>query len=234
MGLKSWAKKRAKDAKRKAGQAKREAKKAADAAKRKADEAARAAKRKAEEAKREAEKLADRAAKELTVGLIDDLKGVASAGKREVEKAAEKAVKDVEKGVTEKLPELIEEALAELAEDATKNAAKKALEIACDVIETTAPDTYTLTFGVELALIVQGEVTVSLELPNPVARLSKIRAWAEKPPSGRAQIIECVKDFAPQSLTVEGKISGNGGSATYSGEHIYDGLDAFLQKNGVD
>ena len=141
---------------------------------------------------------------------------------------------EIEEGLTEKLPDLVEDAFEKLAADATKNAAKQALETAADIIETTAPDTYTLTLGIELALVVQAEVTVSLELPNPVARISKIRAWAAKAPSGRAKIMECVKDFAPSALTVEAKISGNGGSATYSGDHLYDGLDAFLRKHGVD
>lgn len=234
MGLTSWAKKKARKAKKKAEQAKRKAEQAARDAKRKADEARRAAERKAEEAKRKAKELADKAARELTVGLVDDLKGVASAGKREIEKAAKQAAVEIEKEITEKIPELIEEAVEEMTSEAAKNAARQALETAADLIEATAPDTYTLTLGIELALVVQAEVTVNLELPNPVARLSTIRAWAQKPPRGRAQIIECVKDFAPQALTVEAKVSGNGGSATYSGEHLYKSVDKFLAKYGVD
>ena len=248
MGLRSWTKKQAKKAKKKAKQAGKAVEKTANKA---GNAIAQTAEQTAKDAARETAELARKAEQALEreiLSILDDAKKIAGKatgdvenlvkkvedlGKqavRDVQEAGKRAAAEVEKGVTEKLPALMEAAARKLAEEAASGAAKKALDIACDVIETTAPDSYTLTFGVELALVVQGEVTVNLEIPNPVARLSKIREWADKPPKGRAQIIACVKDFAPSSLTAEAKLSGNGGSATYSGEHILDGLDSFLRK----
>ena len=81
--------------------------------------------------------------------------------------------------------------------------------------------------------MIQCEITVSVTIPNPVARLTEIRKWADDPPKGRAQIIDCIKDFGPESLTVEGKVSGNGLAAAWDGEEKYDRIDAFLEKHGV-
>ena len=82
--------------------------------------------------------------------------------------------------------------------------------------------------------MVQAEFTVSLDLPNPVSKLTEIRKWADDPPNGRGEIMECVEDFGPEGLTVEFKVSGNGLSATWDGEDKYDRLDSFLAKHGVD
>ena len=109
-----------------------------------------------------------------------------------------------------------------------------ALDEAADVIEILAPDQFGLVFGCEVALIVQCEVTVSFDIPNPVARLTEIRAWADDPPKGRAQIIDCIKDFGPDGVSVEAKLSGNGFSATWNGDDKYDRIDAFLSKHGVE
>ena len=108
-----------------------------------------------------------------------------------------------------------------------------ALDDAADVIETLAPSNFTLVFGAEVALVIQCEITVSVTIPNPVARLTEIRKWADKPPKGRAEIIECIKDFGPESLSIEAKVSGNGMSAGWDGEEKYDRIDAFLEKHGV-
>ena len=108
-----------------------------------------------------------------------------------------------------------------------------ALDDAADIIETLAPSRFTLIFGCEVALIIQCEITVSVTIPNPVARLTEIREWADNPPKGRAQIIDCIKDFGPESLGVEGKVSGNGLAAEWDGEEKYDRIDAFLEKHGV-
>ena len=108
-----------------------------------------------------------------------------------------------------------------------------ALDEALDVIEILAPDSYTLVFGAEVALIVQMEITVSMTIPNPMAKLTEIRHWADMPPKGRAEIIECIKDFGPESITIEAKVSGNGGAAEWSGESKYDKVDAYLAKHGV-
>ena len=81
--------------------------------------------------------------------------------------------------------------------------------------------------------MIQGEVTVSCSFPNPVAKLTEIRKWAANPPQGRGQIIECIKDFGPESLGVEFKVSGNGMAAEWDGSDKYDRIDAFLKKHGV-
>ena len=53
------------------------------------------------------------------------------------------------------------------------------------------------------------------------------------PTKGGAQIIACIKDFGPSSLSAEFKVSGNGISATWTGDDKYDRIDAFLKKHGV-
>ena len=141
---------------------------------------------------------------------------------------------EIEDGLTEKLPELVEDAVEKLAQAASEQSIKEALDNAADVIEVMSPSSFTLIFGVELALVVQGEVTVSVALPNPTAKLTEIRHWAEHPPSGREQIIECIRDFGPESLGAEFKVSGNGLAVEWDGEDKYDRIDAFLEKHGVD
>lgn len=141
---------------------------------------------------------------------------------------------EVESGLTEKLPELVEGAIEDLAELAAQESIGEALDNAADVIEMMAPTRFTLIFGVELALVVQGEVTVAVALPNPAAKLTEIRQWAKNPPRGRAQIVECIQAFAPESLAVEAKMSGNGLAAEWDGDDKYDRIDAFLSKHGVD
>ena len=145
-----------------------------------------------------------------------------------------KVGEEVEDGLTEKLPDLVEDAARAIAEEASERSIKEALDNAADVIEMMAPTRFTLIFGIELALVVQGEVGVSVTFPNPAAKLTEIRKWAKHPPKGRAQIIECIKDFGPESLGAEFKISGNGLAAEWDGDDKYDRLDAFLEKHGVD
>ena len=132
------------------------------------------------------------------------------------------------------IEDLVEEAFEELAQEATQQAIKEVLDSAADVIEIMAPTRFTLTFGIELALVVQAEVGVSCTFPNPVAKLTEIRHWAENPPKGRAQIIECIRDFAPESLSAEFKVSGTGLGAEWDGDDKFDRVDAFLEKHGVN
>ena len=129
---------------------------------------------------------------------------------------------------------LAEDAIEEALQEASQEAIKEVLENAADLIEIAAPSSFTLTFGIELALIVQGEVGVSCTIPNPVAKLTEIRHWANNPPKGRAQIIACIRDFAPESLSAEFKISGNGLGATWDTDDKFDKIDAFLAKHGVN
>ena len=110
---------------------------------------------------------------------------------------------------------------------------QKGLNAALDVIELLSPNTFSLILGFEGALVVQAEFTVSAEIVNPTSKLTEIRKWADVPPRGRAQIIACLKDFGPSGFAVEGKFSGNGFAAAWSGEDKYDKLDAFLAKRGV-
>ena len=145
-----------------------------------------------------------------------------------------KVGEEVEDGLTEKLPDLVEDAARAIAEEASERSIKEALDNAADVIEMMAPTRFTLIFGIELALVVQGEVGVSVTFPNPAAKLTEIRHWANDPPSGRAQIIECIKDFGPESLGAEFKISGNGLAVEWDGDDKYERIDAFLAKHGVD
>ena len=174
--------------------------------------------------------------------------GMAGDLSRQIEKTAEKAGSEIQKKAEEaggqveetfekRIPELITEklpeALEQLAKEAAKDSVKKALNVALDVIEMMEPTSYTLVFGVELALVVQGEVTISASIPNPLAKLTEIRKWAKNPPKGRAQIISCIKDFGPSSISGEFKISGNGGSAEWDGDDKYARIDAFLKNRGV-
>ena len=108
-----------------------------------------------------------------------------------------------------------------------------ALDEAADIVEMAAFDDFTMIFGCEVALVIQCEVTVSCTIPDPVAKLTEIRSWADNPPKGREQIMECVRDFGPSQIEVEAKVSGNGVAGTWSGEQKYDRLDAFLEKHGV-
>ena len=151
-----------------------------------------------------------------------------------LEKLPSRIEDEVEEAVTEKLPDLLEDAAKAMASEAAKLSIEEVLEEAADTIEIMAPSKFTLIFGIELALVVQGEVGVSVTFPNPVAKLTEIRKWAENPPRGRAQIIECIKDFGPESLGAEFKVSGNGLAAEWDGDDKYDRIDAFLKKHGVD
>ena len=172
--------------------------------------------------KRDIERFAENAVKETKDAFVKDLPSL-----------TEKAFDETKEAFVEELPALLEEAARKLAQEASENSIKEALNNAADVIEVMAPTRFTLIFGVELALVIQGEVTVSCSFPNPVARLTEIRKWAAYPPKGRSQIIECIKDFGPESLAVEFKVSGNGMAAEWDGDDKYDRIDAFLAKHGL-
>ena len=166
-------------------------------------------------------------------GLRQSANEIKDGFEKELPALAEKAFDETKVAFEKELPALIEDAARKLAQAASERSIKEALDNAADVIEMMAPTRFTLIFGVELALVIQGEVTVSCSFPNPVAKLTEIRKWAAKPPKGRSQIIECIKDFGPESLGVEFKISGNGMAAEWDGGDKYDRIDAFLKKHGV-
>ena len=171
--------------------------------------------------------------REVEDGLRKSANEVKNGFTKEIPALAEKAFAETREAFEEQLPALIEEAAFKLAQEASERSIKDVLENAADVIEITVPTRFTLIFGVELALVIQGEITVSFSFPNPVAKLTEIRKWADKPPKGRGQIIECIKDFGPESLGVEFKVSGNGLAAEWDGDDKYDRIDTFLAKHGV-
>ena len=171
--------------------------------------------------------------KEVEDGLRKSTDEIKDGFEKELPALAEKAFAETREAFVEELPALIEDAALKLAKEASARSIKEALDNAADVIEMMAPTKFTLIFGVELALVIQGEVTVSFSFPNPAAKLTEIRAWAKNPPKGRGQIIECIKDFGPESLGVEFKVSGNGLAAEWDGDDKYDRIDAFLKKHGV-
>ena len=192
-------------------------------------------------AKRDIERFAERAVKDTKDAFTKELpklaeKAVAEsrdAFEKELPGLAEKAFDETKEAFVEELPALLEEVALKIAKEASARSIKEALDNAADVIEVMAPTRFTLIFGVELALVIQGEVTVQCSFPNPVAKLTEIRKWAASPPTGRAEIIECIKDFGPESLGVELKVSGNGLAAEWDGDDKYDRIDAFLKKHGV-
>ena len=186
--------------------------------------------RKAEDTARGLSSGIERKARQVTSAAEDKIDDVRDDALKSIKQAAH----EVEDGLTDKLPELVEDVVEALAEDAAEKAIKEALDNAADVIEMMAPDSFTLIFGIELALVVQGEVCVSVAFPNPAAKLTEIRKWAANPPRGRSQIMDCIRDFGPEALGVEAKVSGNGIAAEWSGEDKYDRVDAFLAKHGVD
>ena len=111
--------------------------------------------------------------------------GVKKVG-HEVEGGVRKAGHEIEEGITEKLPALAEEAVREVIQAATAEAAKRAFDTAVDVVELFAPSSFGLKLGVELALVVQVEFEIAVEIPNPTARLTEIRQYAKHPPTGRS------------------------------------------------
>ena len=149
----------------------------------------------------------------------------------EIQDAREEALE----AIKHDLPELVQQAAKELAEEASRKAQQEALDNAVWAIEMTQPDVYGLIVGVEAALLVQGEVTVTVELPNPLAKLGFIRALAQHPPRGRAAILEAVDELAGDgSVTAEAKVSGNGGFARWQAGDKIEKLGRFLEHHGVE
>ena len=176
----------------------------------------------------------------INQGIAEATKEIEGAGKevqitfeKKLPVLAEKAFDEVKERFVEELPALLEEVALKIAREASAKSIKETLDNAADVIEIMSPTKFTLIFGIELALVVQGEVTVAFSFPNPIAKLTEIRKWANKPPRGRRQIIQCIKDFGPESLSAEFKVSGNGLAAEWNGEDKYDRIDAFLKKHSV-
>ena len=193
---------------------------------------------------KEAEKAAKKAVNKVIDPAVNGAKhginGLANDAKRSINQVTRDAKSEIsttarqaEEGITRKLPELAEEAVHQAVSTVLSASTGKGLDMALDVIELLAPDTFKLFIGLELALVVQVECQIGITIPNPVAKLTEIRKWAKRPPKGRTQIIACCKDFGPQSLSVSAGVSGTGGECEFSGDTKYDKLDAFLAKRGV-
>ena len=199
MGLRGWIK-------RKAKKAKKDFKKAGDAIEGAAKDTGKAfeqggkvIKKTAEDLAKETEEFFTKEARKVVEKIFNDAKRDAerffeNAGKdaknaftKELPALAEKAFDETKEAFVEELPALVEAAALQLAKEASARSIKEALDNAADVIEVMAPTRFTLIFGVELALVIQGEITVSFSFPNPVAKLTEIRKWAANPPEGRAQ-----------------------------------------------
>lgn len=195
--------------------------------------------------KKEAEKAIKKAIKEILDPAVNAGKKLVYDGSvwardkvketgREAEGNLRKVGKDIESDLTKKLPDMVADVGKELSRQASQRAIGEVLNNAADTIELLAPSKFTLIFGLELSLVVQGEVTVSVTFPNPVAKLTEVRKWAKHPPKGRSKIIECIKDFGPESIAAELKISGPGLHAEWDGDDKYDRVDSFLAKHGVN
>ena len=164
----------------------------------------------------------------------DGVEGGANKAKDGVDKLdPDRIIHQVEDAITKQLPKLIQQGIEEIQKDAVKAAVGKGLNAAIDIIELVSPNSFTLVLGIEAALIIQAEFTISVSIPNPVSKLFVIKGWARNPPHGRSKIIKCIKDFAPSSLEVEAKFSGNGGSAVWDGDDKFDKLNKFLKKQGI-
>ena len=109
--------------------------------------------------------------REVEDGLRKSANGITDAFEKKLPALAEKAFEETKEAFVEELPALMEEAALKLAKEASAHSIKEALDNAADVIEVMAPTRFTLIFGVELALVIQGEVTVSFSFPNPAAKL---------------------------------------------------------------
>lgn len=149
-----------------------------------------------------------------------------SEARKEVVELSEQA-EDV---LTEKLPEVGEH----LLQEARRGALEKALNELCDGVEMFAPSHSSFTFGLALSFIAEAEIGCTVSIPNPMGRLTEIRKWAKNAPSGRAQIMDCIRDFGPDSLSAGFKVCGNGPDHTWNGDDKYDRIEAFLKKHGVN
>ena len=149
---------------------------------------------------------------------------------RKVGREAEEEIKDLAtstlRDVKDELEDLAEDALSKI----TATIGGEGLKIAVDMVELIAPDTLSLKLGIDVGVLALG---LSLTIPDPVARLNRIRHWADHPPHGRAKIIECISEFGPQSIGIAGTILGNGASAEWSGADKLAKLDRFLAKRGI-
>lgn len=250
---KKWTKRKAKEAKRKAEEAARATEREA----RKAREAREAAERKAREARERlardlrnldkrleqttdpveriairAEAAIRRGANEMDVQRMirDEVRGLRDNIKRDVlGELDDKVVKTV----TERVPELAEKGLREAREAAAKGAIKRALEELAVGVETFAPSTVEFDLGVALSFVAEVEVGCSIEIPNPAAKISRIRHWAAHPPSGLGQIMDVVRDFGPSSVSAGFAVCGNGPAFGWDGDDMYDRLEDFLRHHGV-
>ena len=149
---------------------------------------------------------------------------------RKVGREAEEEIKDVAQSTLREVKDEIEDLAEAALTKVTAAIGGEGLDIAVDLIETTAPDSLTLKLGIDIGVLALG---VAITVPDPVARLDRIKHWANHPPKGRHKIILCIEDFGPESITIDGTILGNGASAGWSGPDKMAKLDRFLSKRGI-
>ena len=154
--------------------------------------------------------------------------------RQEVERAEDGLTERVPEIVTEKLPDLIEDGFEKLQEEAVKAAMKKALDSFLKVVAIAAPTRASMTFGMALSFVAEGEVGCTVTVPNPVAKITEIRKWAANPPNDLADIMQCIRDFGPESIAAGFKVCGNGPDFEWEGDDKYDRVEAFLSDQGVD
>lgn len=258
---KSWDKV-GKGIEREAGKAKRELEKAAKDARKEAERAALETRKAAEKAAKETEKLAKEAAKEAerlarqaedffteearqVVQRIFDqakdelvdfaegaVKDVKEAFTKELPALAETAFKESKEALTEELPAMAEMAIKEAQKALLREATRKALNTAVDLIDTIMPDSLGLTLG-----------PVNIQIGDVFDKVEAIKQIAEHPPDDCDSITEAVKALAPDEISIDLSIGVGfivqsdsaqvGVSLGWSKESVLEHLPALLKKCGV-
>ena len=150
---------------------------------------------------------------------------------RKVGREAEEEIKDLAQSTLRDVKEKVEDLVEDGFREVTAAIGGEGLDIAVDLVETAAPDSITLKLGIDIGVLALG---VSLTVPDPVARLDRIKRWADHPPKGRHEIMACISEFGPQSIGVEGTVLGNGAGAEWSGPDKLTKLDSFMKKRGIN
>lgn len=213
--------------------------KAAEKAKREAERAARETQKAAERAAKEAEKAAVAAAKEAerVAHYFEKeaervVQQIFERAKREIEEVAERAVREAKEAITEDLPGLAQTAIEEAQRAMLREAVRKTLNVAVDLVDTVAPDSLSLTLG-----------PVHLDVGDIVDKVQTIKHLADHPPDDADSITEAVLALAPDQISIELSVGVGfivqsdsaqvGISLGWSKESVLEHLPALLRKCGV-
>lgn len=169
---------------------------------------------------------AEKTVRNVKSEVIDEIDEIRDRSLKEIRNVAG----EVEDAVLDELPALIETGFHKLTEDVIREALQRGLNTLADVVELFAPTQISMTFGLALSFVVEGEVSITITIPNPVAKLTEIREWQSKPPSGRDEILRCIQDFAPTSISAGFKIVGNGPDCEWDGDDKFERLNSFMGK----